>query len=516
MAPIRAREKQEASLGRGRKRRKVADPTQARKATFDQLPWKEVPFLDQFEDAGGFFGLEEISDVEVTRIKNPGKIQYKLKPDYVAAKQEASKKHLRDHDVQGNCAQQAHPKDNEEWEGFGEDPDPSQRSPIYGTTQEEVLRGKKHSAQKRKLKKKLEGTNGSSGNSYKALEQAGSEDGDTSAWHGMGLAEETLASLSRLKFSQPTPIQRAAIPEIVDGHDVIGKASTGSGKTLAFGIPIYEYYLKFKASQQPNASADREKQQYSPIALIISPTRELAHQLSAHLNDLCSNLGNDGPLIAKLTGGLSMHKQQRLLPQATIIICTPGRLWEVMSGDAVFAKGIKRIKFLVMDEADRLLSQGHFKEVDEILNALDRKNGQEETGVEQPTSISSQYQRQTLIFSATFQKDLQLKLAGKGNNQADTQMAKQESMEYLLKRLNFREEKPKFLDMNPISQMATNLTEGIVECAGLEKVDMLAKPTWLLDWLTLFFRIFIFMLSSSIMQRRALLSSSTPSHRSAV
>ncbi len=61
------------------------------------------------------------------------------------------------------------------------------------------------------------------------------------------MSVETLSSLSRLKFGRPTPIQRAAIPDIIAGHDVVGKASTGSGKTLAFGIPIFEHYLRTEA-----------------------------------------------------------------------------------------------------------------------------------------------------------------------------------------------------------------------------------------------------------------------------
>ena len=75
--------------------------------------------------------------------------------------------------------------------------------------------------------------------------------------------------------------------------------------------------------------------------------------------------------------------------------------------------------------------------------------------------------RQTLVFSATFAKGLQQKLAGKGKYGL---MDDKESMEYLLKKLNFREEKPKFVDVNPISQMAEGLKEGMVECAGTEKV----------------------------------------------
>ena len=166
-----------------------------------------------------------------------------------------------------------------------------------------------------------------------------------------------------------------------------------------------------------------------------------------------------------------MQKQQRLVANADIIIGTPGRLWEVIGGSHDLATWLKKIQYLVVDEADRLLSEGHFKEVEEILNTLDRADPDEEGAsgdkVETP---AVQHQRQTLVFSATFQKDLQRKLAGKSKSLGSDLLGNQKSMEYLLKKLNFREEKPKFVDVNPVSQMASGLKEGIVECAGLDKV----------------------------------------------
>ena len=275
-----------------------------------------------------------------------------------------------------------------------------------------------------------------------------------------------MSALSRLKFAKPTPIQSATIPEILRGHDVIGKASTGSGKTLAFGIPILEQYLEDDMTR----SAKTKNKPTTPVALILSPTRELAHQLSAHLTELCSNVNSNNPRIATLTGGLSIHKQQRLLATADVVIGTPGRLWEVIDGSTGLIEWLKQIRYLVVDEADRLLSEGHFKELEEILNALDREVEGEGNADDKSCLKASQSQRQTLVFSATFQKDLQQKLAGKGKAFRSNLMSEQESMEYLLKRLNFREEKPKFVDVDPVHQMARGLKEGLVECAGLEKV----------------------------------------------
>ena len=275
--------------------------------------------------------------------------------------------------------------------------------------------------------------------------------------------------MAKLGFTEPTPIQRASIPEILDGHDVIGKASTGSGKTLAFAIPILEHYLRTGRDILVDEQSKDSDRKIPPVALILSPTRELAHQLATHLTDLFSPISGKSSRTAIITGGLSLQKQQRLLTNADIIVGTPGRLWEIISeGQGV--GWLRKIKFLVIDEADRLLSEGHFKEVEEILNSLDRRDEPVDEGEEQPSSTTSgQYQRQTLVFSATFQKELQQKLAGKGKPSGSELMGRKESMEYLLKKLNFREEKPKFIDVNPISQMASGLKEGIVECAGLEK-----------------------------------------------
>lgn len=297
---------------------------------------------------------------------------------------------------------------------------------------------------------------------------------DVLAWKKLGLSHSVLSALSRQKFSKPTPIQSASIPDIREGHDVIGKASTGSGKTLAFGIPIIEHFLSTIPKGGLETTTSKERTQ-PPVAMILSPTRELAHQLATHLGELCAKMPGLTPRIATLTGGLSLHKQQRLLATADIIVGTPGRLWEVISSAAGLLKWLRQMKFLVVDEADRLLSQGNFKEVEEILNSLDRVDvdtepaegysGAADIDEEAPTS---KHQRQTLVFSATFQKDLQRKLAGRARpTQLET--SEQQDMAYLLKKLSFRQAKPRFIDVNPTSSMASRLSEGLVECDAMEK-----------------------------------------------
>lgn len=311
--------------------------------------------------------------------------------------------------------------------------------------------------------------------SFAALQDEEEDDGvDVSAWESLGLSPEILTGLSKMKFASPTSVQEACIPQILEGHDVVGKASTGSGKTLAFGIPILEHYLEKKRDDVGAGKGKKSEKDSIPIALILSPTRELAHQLSKHIGELIAQAPGVNARIALLTGGLSVQKQQRLLSGADIVIGTPGRVWEILSTGQGLIRKMQQIKFLVVDEADRLLSEGHFKEVEEILSALDRVEDGEVPDAENQASeerSDPSSERQTLVFSATFHRDLQRKLAGKGKWTGGDVMDKKESMDYLLQKLNFREEKPKFIDMNPVSQMADNLKEGIVECGAMEKVS---------------------------------------------
>lgn len=287
---------------------------------------------------------------------------------------------------------------------------------------------------------------------------------DVSQWSGLALSRETLSAIAVLGFPHPTPIQTAVIPDILAGHDVIGKAVTGSGKTLAFAIPIFQRWLATNGSGHlPNS-----ERQMLPTSLVLTPTRELAHQLSKHFQDLVENAGNQ-PKVATVTGGLSIHKQQRQLVGADIIIGTPGRLCEVMKGSQDLIDGLKQIKFLVIDEADRLLSDGHFPELEEILNMLDRRVIGEQVVSRADEPDPKTIGRQTLIFSATFHKGLQSKLAGKSHNRGNELLTNRQSMDYLLQKINFREKRPKFIDVNPTSQMAQRLKEGIVECSAMEK-----------------------------------------------
>jgi hypothetical protein len=439
--------------------------TEPRPVSLDELSWHEVAVPDQLDDYEGFFGLEEVENIEVVRHANSGKVTFKTavvdganedKSNGVTDTYAAIKKALK---ATGNGAAVL----EDEWAGFS-DADPADEEEKEKEQKPEKLSKKAKKSAAKKVEKAPAPTQFGSIPFAGLLDEDLDEGIDTSEWEPLGLAPETLSALSTMRFARPTPIQSAAIPEIMAGHDVVGKASTGSGKTLAFGIPILERFL-----QNPIPGDSDEKEETIPLALILAPTRELAHQIGKHLTILCNQEAFSGPRIAIITGGLSIQKQQRQLVTADIIVGTPGRLWEVMGGGHGIINKLRQIQFLVVDEADRLLSEGSFKEVEEILNALDREEKDEDA--EDESEEVEEKERQTLVFSATFHKGLQQKLAGKSRPSGDL-MTKQESMEYLLKKLHFREEKPKFIDVNPDSQMASRLKEGLVECAGTEKVGI--------------------------------------------
>ncbi|KAG4303285.1 hypothetical protein PCANB_000531 [Pneumocystis canis] len=257
---------------------------------------------------------------------------------------------------------------------------------------------------------------------------------DLPEWTNFGLSDITLKGLSSFNFLSPTPIQKMAIPSIMKGNSVIVKAETGSGKTLAFGVPVMEYIIKNVPTEVSS--------------LILAPTRELAHQIMNHLESVSkfSSL-----FIVTIVGGMSIQKQERLLKKKPdIIVATPGRLWEVMDQNEWLVIMLSKIRFLILDEADRLLQEGHFKELGEILGVLKKYK----------------IERQILIFSATFKKSLQKKI--KNSNFFETNISAEDEMELFLKKLNFGKQL-EFIDANPQESIPKKIKEGIIECKDSDK-----------------------------------------------
>ena len=179
-------------------------------------------------------------------------------------------------------------------------------------------------------------------------------------WAQFNLSIPVLAALQKLGFAKPTPIQSAVLSKAIrDRRDIIGCAETGSGKTLAFGIPILERLSAEMENPAKYGSCD------CLCALILTPTRELAIQVSDHLK--AAALYTPVKIMA-LVGGMSVQKQERLLARRPhVVVATPGRLWEFISTGKQHLVEVGGLRFLVLDEADRMIESGHFPEVSSIL-----------------------------------------------------------------------------------------------------------------------------------------------------
>ena len=195
-----------------------------------------------------------------------------------------------------------------------------------------------------------------------------------SAWDRFDLHPFLRRGLHKLGFASPTPIQAECLPAaIVQWKDIIGAAVTGSGKTLAFGIPIVQRLLTLHdALNDKRISSNKPPLPLSKMplfALILSPTRELALQIVSHIQAVSHFV--KGLNVVSIVGGMSAQKQSRLLrSHPHIIVATPGRLYELISAhehDVLDGKSLAQLRFLVLDEADRMIAQGHFAELDKIL-----------------------------------------------------------------------------------------------------------------------------------------------------
>lgn len=173
-------------------------------------------------------------------------------------------------------------------------------------------------------------------------------------------------------FPAPTSIQAATWPLLFAGRDVIGIAETGSGKTLAFGLPCLRKILDSKKSRKP----------YQPAAVIISPTRELAMQIYDQLVKF-ADVVKAG--VTCVYGGVKKDDQREALRTAAIVVATPGRLKDLQNDGSA---DLSKVKYLVLDEADRMLDKGFEQDIKDII---------------QPMPVS---RRQTVMFTATWPKSV--------------------------------------------------------------------------------------------------------------
>jgi ATP-dependent RNA helicase RhlE len=192
-------------------------------------------------------------------------------------------------------------------------------------------------------------------------------------FRSLGLDDRISKAIQEAGYTEPTPIQSAAIPQVLTGRDVIGIAQTGTGKTAAFVLPI----LTKLAASANNGARGRMR------ALVVAPTRELVVQIEENVRAYAKHL----PLkMATIFGGVSERPQiEALRAGGDLVVATPGRLIDLMQQRHV---NFSHIEFLVLDEADRMLDMGFLPPIRQIVRALPQK-------------------RQTLMFSATLSREIE-------------------------------------------------------------------------------------------------------------
>ncbi len=189
------------------------------------------------------------------------------------------------------------------------------------------------------------------------------EDEDVPGFEALGLSENTLKAVKDLGFERPTPIQEQAIPVMLKGRDMFGKAQTGTGKTAAFALPILSLLNEGESGVR---------------CLVLEPTRELALQVAEAFQSFAKYI--EDFRVAPVYGGASYEPQLRALRRgAQVVVGTPGRLMDLIERDKLDLSGVR---FIVIDEADEMLRMGFIDDVDWILSNAPKE-------------------RQTALFSAT-------------------------------------------------------------------------------------------------------------------
>ena len=191
------------------------------------------------------------------------------------------------------------------------------------------------------------------------------------SFNSLGLSDALLKAISKKGYTTPSPIQKKAIPPILEGKDVLASAQTGTGKTAGFTLPILQLLSQGQHLRQ------------RPIrALILTPTRELAAQILANIKEYSEFVDLKSTVIF---GGVNQNPQVTQLRQGVdILVATPGRLIDLQNQGLI---SLAKVEILVLDEADRMLDMGFLRDIERILKVLPAK-------------------RQNLLFSATFSKDI--------------------------------------------------------------------------------------------------------------
>lgn len=269
--------------------------------------------------------------------------------------------------------------------------------------------------------------------------QEGAEDEDdiSKNWAGLFVPNSIIRALRHGNFAHPTEVQRLSLPAAISARrDMLIAAETGSGKTLAYGIPVVSQVLRTLEKFEDPRSCGL-------LACVITPTRELAVQVKRHLEAAAAF----SPVrVALVVGGLDEHKQRRVLnagPQ--VVVATPGRFWALMEDgeNELLEAARSTLRCLVVDEADRLIEEGHFDELDRILAHF---NSDEKARAERQNFVCSA----TLTFDPTSRKARCSKLA--------------ELCDRIGLRKNF-----KTVNLTPAGITATRVTECVAKCVADDK-----------------------------------------------
>jgi len=226
-------------------------------------------------------------------------------------------------------------------------------------------------------------------------------DNSTISFSELGLIPPLLARLIELEYENPTLIQAQAIPSVLAGRDLIAGANTGSGKTATFALPLLQQIAQQIAEQSSPRTKSGDGNYVS--GLILVPTRELAKQVADSVRSYAVHFNGAIKTVA-VFGGVSVNTQMQALRGGTdILVATPGRLLDLISSNAI---KLDKVKTLVLDEADRMLSLGFTEELSALMALMPNKPAQ----------------KQILLFSATFPEQVKALTAELLNDPVEIQV----------------------------------------------------------------------------------------------
>lgn len=217
----------------------------------------------------------------------------------------------------------------------------------------------------------------------------------------LGLSAELLRAVEKQGYSEATPIQQQAIPLVMQGKDVLAGAQTGTGKTAGFTLPLLQLLQNRHTSGQKSF----------PKVLVLTPTRELAAQVHESVRDYGCYLPFRSAVVF---GGVSINPQkQKLIKGVDIVVATPGRLLDHVQQRSI---DLSKIEILVLDEADRMLDMGFIHDIRRVLKVIPK-------------------QRQTLLFSATFSREIKTLAAEFLHNPVEIQVTPQNTATELVSQI---------------------------------------------------------------------------------